>query len=365
MVTITREQFRQITKSNILLPATVFEKTDDLYETFASFSENGANVLIAPTFLYENEREKLEVFRTVSNAASDKAFVCTAVKAPEEKTIYSGGTLTFDAYYEKIKSEVSFLYKNAPGAMLYLIGFQTLPETKYAVLAAREVSDLPICVLLDFAEDSESFGGYDILTTTITLQSLGINALGVMAEDSDITLEILMTLKEFTTVPLFAFPNANHYITPTEYAQYAQDFVNQKCVMFGGGKGTDERHIAQIAKELWQLEPFAPDFPMINAVCGKNQIYFMDFNDKVVGNNKTLLEIDLENLSKTDDVDALIEKLLQNGLPPVCFKTKDLEILERAMKVYPSRPAIVSDEYGEISAKEYGAIILNQNKGES
>jgi len=132
--------------------------------------------------------------------------------------------------------------------------------------------------------------------------------------------------------------------------------------MFGGGIGTDERHTAQIAKELWQLEPFMPDFPTVYAVCGKNQMYVMDFNNQVIGKNKKLIEMDLEKMTKTDEVDGMIETLVKNGLPPVCFSSKDIEILERAIKLYPGRAAIKSDEYGEITAKEYGAVILNQKE---
>lgn len=361
---ITKEQFKQITKSNVLLPAAIFEKSEHLYQTFIDFVDCGANLLIAPTYLCSSEAEKKEAIRQVSNAASDKSFVCGAIPQPEEKTVYSGGTLTFDFFYNMIKKETAFLYENAPCACLFLFGFQTLAEAKYAVYAVKEVCDLPVCVLLDFQNTMCLSDGFDIAAAVITLQSLGISALGVMADDSDITLDILLDMKEFASVPLFVFPGAGTFITPTEYAQYAQDFVNNKCVMFGAGKGTDARFTAQIAKELWQLEPFMPDFPTVNAVCGKNQICFMDFQNRSVGKNKQFIEMNLEKVSKASEVDTIIEKLAETGLPPVCFTSKEIEILERAIKLYPGRAAVKSDEYGEITAKEYGALILNNQKGD-
>ena len=320
--------------------------------------ETGANCFVAPTYLFDTVAEKKEAIAQTVNAASDKVFVCGAIKAPKEKTVFSGGSLSYDEFYSLIKDEAVFLYENAPCAMIFLLGFRTLAEAKYAVLATREVCDLPICVALDFGENVTLEDGFDIATSIITLQSLNISAIGVMAEDCDTSLDIILDMKEFSAVPLFVFPAANEFITPTEYAQYAQDFVNNKCVMFGGGKGTDERFTAQIAKELWQLEPFAPDFPTVHAVCGKNEMYVMDFNNQVIGKNKTLIEMDLEKITKTEEIDKMIKTLSSSGLPPVCFKAKDIEILERAIKLYPGRAGVKSDEYGEITAKEYGAVIL-------
>ena len=58
----------------------------------------------------------------------------------------------------------------------------------------------------------------------------------------------------------------------------------------------------------------------------------------------------------------MILKIKSADFPPICFKSKELGVLERAIKVYPGRVAVKSDEYGEIAAKEYGAIILNQGE---
>lgn len=244
------------------------------------------------------------------------------------------------------------------------MGFDSLVEAKCAVYAAKEVCDLPICVMLKFDEQMQLSDGFGLVSTLITLQSLGISALGISASDCDLTLDILMEMKEFTSVPLFSFPDANTFITPAEYAQYAQNFVNNKCVMFGGGKGTDPRFTAQIAKELWQAEPFTPDFPTVNAVCGKTDIFFMDFQHRAIGNSAKLLEIDLENIIKEEELDNIIEKLITSDIPPVCFISKDIDIIRRAVMCYPGRVAIKSDEYGDITAKEYGALILSEEEGE-
>ena len=324
--------------------------------------EVGANCLVAPTHLFSSDEEKKRVIQNAVDAAEDKAFVCGGILAPGDKTEFSGGTLSYDSYYASIKKEAAFLSENASCAVLFLLGFTSLAEAKYAVYAAKEVSDLPLCVLMDFKNESKLSDGFDAASVVITLQALGIQALGVSADSCDDALDILLDMKEFASVPLFVVPGADSFITPTEYAEYAPDFINNKCVMFGAGKGTDLRFTAQIAKQLWQLEPFMPDFPTVHAVCGKNQTYFMDFNNRVIGKNKVLLELDMEKMTKTEDADEIIRTLTKQGTPPVCFKTKDIEVLERAVKLYPGRAAVRSDEYGEITAKEYGAVVLSPDK---
>lgn len=346
----------------MLLPAFIFDKNFDIKEVFEAHIEAGANVLVAPTYLYNSEKSKKQALIETVNLAGEKVFVAGAVWANPEKTVFSDGILSYDAYYKIIKDEIKLIYDTHPVAVLFLMGFDTLAEAKYAVYAAKEVCDLPICVSLNFKDKNTLSDGYDIPTSVITLQSLGISALGIEGKDPDIVFDVLLDMKEFASVPLFAVPDANKHITPYEFAEYAHDFVNNKCVMFAGGENTDERFTAEIAKELWQAEPFMPDFPTVNAVCGKNNIFFMDFENKVIGKNKELLEIDLKGLTEDKEIDELILKIKSAGLPPVCFASKELGVLERAMKVYPGRVAIKSDEYGEIAAKEYGAIIINQGE---
>ncbi len=359
---INKNQFKQIVKSNVLLPAFIFDKNKKICESLEMQIDSGANIVVAPTYLFNSESEKKKAIKETVKASNGKTFVAGAVYKNPEKTVFSGGKLSYDTYYNIIKDEVKFIYQTHPVAMMFLIGFDTLAEAKYAVYATREACDLPICLCLDFKDKEILSDGYDIPTAVITLQSLGISALGFSGENPDIVYDVLLSAKEFSSVPLFAIPDANEFIAPYEFAEYAQDFVNNKCVMFCGGKNTDYRFTAEIAKELWQTEPFMPDFPTVNAVCGKNNIVFMDFENNIISKNKELIEIDLEGLSSDSEIDEMIFKIKKADFPPMCFKSKELGILERAIKVYPGRIAIKSDEYGEISAKEYGAIILNEGE---
>lgn len=345
-----------------MLPAFIFDGKANIYDTFTLHTEAGANVLVAPTYLFNSESAKKKAISETVRASKDKIFVAGAVWANSEKTVFSGGKISYDTYYNIIKEEVKFIHQTHPMSVIFLMGFDTLAEAKYAVYATKEVCDLPICLCLDFKDKEKLSDGYDVSSAVITLQSLGISALGFQGSDVDAVYEILLSAKEFASVPLFALPDANEHIAPFEFAEYANDFVNNKCVMFAGGKNTNENFTAEIAKQLWQVEPFMPDFPTVNAICGKKNILFMDFENNVIGKNKGLIEIELEGLENEKEVDEMILKIKKADFPPICFKSKELGLLERAMKVYPGRVAVKSDEYGEIAAKEYGAIILHQGE---
>jgi len=53
------------------------------------------------------------------------------------------------------------------------------------------------------------------------------------------------------------------------------------------------------------------------------------------------------------------------GAAPVCFNIRDIDVLRYAIMHYAGRPAVRSDEYGEILAKELGAFIFQEQSENS
>ena len=67
---INRNQFKQIIKNNVLLPAFIFDKKCDANKAFEDHIDAGANVIVAPTYLYNNEKDKKRILKeTVGNCA--------------------------------------------------------------------------------------------------------------------------------------------------------------------------------------------------------------------------------------------------------------------------------------------------------
>ena len=68
----------------------------------------------------------------------------------------------------------------AEGADVIVIETMTdLLETKAAVLAAKENSNLPVMTTMTFEENKRTFTGCSVSAMCLTLQGLGVDALGV------------------------------------------------------------------------------------------------------------------------------------------------------------------------------------------
>ncbi|MBQ3226143.1 MAG: homocysteine S-methyltransferase family protein [Clostridia bacterium] len=349
---MTKDQMKKLFSSNIFLLSSRAKAEDNIEEFYREEMERGANVLFAPDFhICASNMEPL--FRTVQSAG-ETAFSTCLIRPPECGISLYGGDYQYKEYYEEIKQQATLCYE-AGVSFLLLGGFSNLTEAKLAVFAAKEACPLPLCVGLRFNDEIKLAGGIDAAMAILTLQTLGVSAVGVLeAENADDALEALSQMKEFSSVPLFALPNVSEFMTPEDYADYMPEYINCKCAMVGTFNG-DARYTAAISKALWQTEPFLPDFHEVHAITGPGGILFYDFKNQTVSENKLLLEIEIED-EKT--VVSAIDKLIKAKTPPVCFKSKDLDALVAAVQLYPGRPAVRSDEYGEIAAKENGALVL-------
>ena len=68
----------------------------------------------------------------------------------------------------------------AAGADLVVVETMTdLLEAKAAVLAAKEVCDLPVWVSMTFEKGGHTFTGVSIPAMALTLEGLGVQALGI------------------------------------------------------------------------------------------------------------------------------------------------------------------------------------------
>lgn len=85
----------------------------------------------------------------------------------------------------------------------------SLQECRAAVLAIREVCDLPVMVSLTYNEDGRTLYGTDPVTAVVVMQSLGADAVGMNCSTGpEAMLEPIAKMAEYATIPLLAKPNA-------------------------------------------------------------------------------------------------------------------------------------------------------------
>ena len=105
----------------------------------------------------------------------------------------------------------------------------SLQECRAAVIAIREVCDLPIMVTLTYNEDGRTLFGTPPETAVVVLQSLGVDAIGVNCSTDPMEMVPLVEkMAEYATIPLIAKPNAGlpelegkktvYRMTPEEFA---------------------------------------------------------------------------------------------------------------------------------------------------
>ncbi len=347
---MTTSQLKEILKSNILTLATA-DKADP--RAIEEHVQTGANLLLAPVCQHLNKEEEA-MLDVIFEAASDKAFVAGQIPAPAEPL---SDDECYQAYYEFVLRQAQWL-EQMDVSMIFLTDFSDPISARCAVLAVREATPLPICAGIRLEDDEKSLRrGVSLL---ITLQALEVCAVGCTGMYIDDALHVLTELQAFATVPLFAISHPGQYLEPEDYGDYIPSFVHQKCAMIGLSAGRPA-FSAAASKEIWQLSPLKPDFPVLNAICSQDEVMFLDFSGKIISQNKQLLEIKTE---KGEELEQVLELVNRPGTGPVCFNIRDIDLLEYAITRYAGRPAVKSDEYGEITAKEFGALVLESETKE-
>jgi len=127
-------------------------------------------------------------------------------------------------------------------------------ETKAAVLAAKENSNLPLFVTNAYDEKSKLLTGADPFAMTALLEGLGVDALGVNCSfGPDKTAEVVKELCFHSSIPVIANPNAGlptvkdnttqYDITPEEFARRMKSISESGALILGGCCGTTPEYI--------------------------------------------------------------------------------------------------------------------------
>jgi len=343
---MTTSQLQEILKSNILLLSTSdgrdFSKHEEQLDA-------GAHILIAPPFEIMDETEEAQ-FEELLEIAGTRSFVAGQLLMPP----VDEDDFDYDALYEQVFNQAKWL-EEMGASLLFVNGCHDLVATKCALYAIREASlTMPVCAGITLPDEEASIS--KAISLLITLQALGVSAFGCSYMDLEASLSVLSELQAFTTVPLFCIAEPGSFLEPYVYADYVTSMVHYKCAMIGLNSDRTA-YTSEAYKVIWQHMPLAPDFPMLNAICSQNVPMFLDFQGKIVSNQKQLIEIKTE---KEDELEKILPIINKENAAPVCFYIRDIDLLEYAIMHYAGRPAVCSDEYGEITAKELGALILSE-----
>lgn len=395
------------------------EKVTSIHKRYL---EAGAQIINTNTFganglKYDDEELKQVVSAAVDNALAavsavdygEKKYVALDI-GPTGMLLEPLGTLSFEKAVEAFSKTV-----RAGGDRTDLILIETMNdclETKAAVLAARENSDLPVFVTCTFDEKKKMMTGADPSAMTAMLEGLGVSAVGTNCSlGPEQMLPVVREYYERSSLPVIVIPNAGlprmengnsvYDVDPEAFASAMVEIARSGGRVLGGCCGTTPDHI----KAMREAVTGAVSAPLpitekdITAVSSyTHAVTFGDYpvliGERINPTGKkrfkqALRENDLEYVVSqgTEEQEAGAHVLDVNvGLPeidepklmtetvkalqavcdlPLQIDTTDPEAMEQALRIYNGKPMInsvngkkeVMDSVFPLAAK-YGGLLV-------
>ena len=139
-------------------------------------------------------------------------------------------------------------------------------ETKAALLAAKENSDLPVFVSNAYGEDGKLLTGADPLAVIAMLEGMGADAIGVNCSFGPKALsETVKKYLQYASVPVLFKPNAGlprtvdgvtaYDVSPEEFAKEIEALACLGVRAVGGCCGTTPAYIAETVRETAGIAP--------------------------------------------------------------------------------------------------------------
>lgn len=283
------------------LPETLnFTHPELVTEIHREYVEAGSDVVSANTF--QANEFKLHgcgytVEQVITQAVklgkqSGAKFVALDV-GPLGQLVEPMGTVKFETAYELFRQQV--VAGERAGADLIIIETMSdLYETKAALLAAKENTSLPVIVSLTYQGDGRTFTGTDPITGTITLQSLGADAVGVNCSiGPDDLIPIVEQILTYAQVPVIMQANAGlpkiedgktvYDVHAEEFAEAVSRMMDRGVRIVGGCCGTDPDYIRLLRKKADGMKPVATNPKRVTAVTSGTRTVVLDRCVTVIG----------------------------------------------------------------------------------
>ena len=439
---MTREEFKKLTEKGIVLldGATgtnlqmagmpvgvspeewILNNPDKLIKLQKEFVEAGTQILYAPTFTanriklkeYGLEDRLMEINKELvalsKEAAGGKALVAGDMTMTGRQ-LYPLGDLMFEELVDIYKEQAAALQE--AGVDLFIVEtMMSLQETRAAVIAIREICDLPVMVSMTFESDGRTLFGTPPECIAPVLEGLGADAVGVNCSTGpDKMIEPVDTIYHYANVPVLAKPNNGlpqlldgktvYTTTPEEFAKAARALVLNGARIIGGCCGSTPGHIKALKEILSDMEPLPVRKEKKRVLCSERKLVEIELNEsfQVIGERinptgKKALQAELRE-GKLDIVRSMAKDQEENGAAildvnmglggidekammldaiqeitgvadcPLCIDSSFPEVIEAALRIYPGRALINSISYEKEKidallpiAKKYGAMFI-------
>jgi len=390
----------------------VTENENVLIELQKEYIEAGSKIIYASTFGansiklreygLENEAEELnkKLIAISKKAADGKALVAADITMCGQ-TLEPLGDLKLEdliaSYEQQIKAA------DEAGADLIVIEtMMSLQETRAAVIAAKNVSTLPIIVSMTFSEGGKTLYGTDAKTAAIVMDSLGVDAVGMnCSAGPDKMISLVEEMKSVTKLPIIAKPNAGlpvlgkdgetvYDMDAETFAKYMKDILRAGAQLVGGCCGTNPEYIEKIKsitsdfviKEGTKADCITSERTSISIdeveYCLIDIDENADIRDEFESDeydtiydildemedeeqNVIRLKMNFED-ANIQDAQKILTEITNYSSAPICFETESEEILENVLMRYCGCAGVICTRAEEVSGiiEKYGAISISK-----
>mgnify|MGYP002509701884 CR=1 FL=1 len=393
------------------------------------YVEAGSNILYAPTFTAN--RIKLAEYGLSDRIEQiNHALVALSKEAAGGKALVAGditmtgrqlspmGNLDFEELIDVYKEQIRLLC-DAGADLLVVETMMSLQETRAAVIAAKEVCGLPVMASLTFEADGRTLYGTDGVTAAVTLEKLGVCAVGANCSTGpDKMAGLIEAMAKAVSIPVIAKPNAGmpglnskgetvYDMSADVFAVEMTKLVEAGASILGGCCGTTPKYIEKTVERtsryvsetgglpLQKAKPktryltgerrtvaFGLDSPFmivgerINPT-GKKKLQgelregkldmVLSFAGEQEENGAALLDVNM-GMSGIDEKEIMLKALDEITLAsnlPLSIDSSHVDVMEAALRRYPGR-ALINSISGETEklekllplAKKYGAMFI-------
>lgn len=399
----------------------VLEHPDVLIDLQRAYADAGSDIVYACTFganrfrlaRYGVDADVVDMNRelvALSRKAVDNRLVFGDI-APSGTFVAPLGDVPFETAVDVCRQQVRGLL--AGGVDGFIIETMVdIQEARAAIIAIRELCDLPTMVSMTLDHSGRALAGADLQNAVVVLQSLGADAVGCNCSTGPADLiHSVREAKPCAAVPLLAKPNAGmpigegtsieFDIDADEFASYVPEFVRRGANLLGGCCGTNPEFIRKIRERAEGCQVIPPKVESVSAVASSRSTVFMGadrpltiIGERINPTGKKKLQAQLKEnkldvvrklaieqaergaalldvnvgLADIDQVKTMrrvVETLSQLSGSPLSIDTTNPEVLEEALRIYPGRALVnsISAEEERLEqnlpiAAKYGAMII-------
>lgn len=404
----------------------ILENRDVLIHLQEEYVKAGSHILYAPTFsanrikldeygLQEKQREMIQELVGLSRqAAGGRAFVAGDLTMTGEQ-LAPIGKMKLEELIDIYKEQIGYLVE-AGVDLLVVETMMSLQEARAALIAAKEICDLPILVTMTFEGDGRTLYGTDALTAAVVLASMGADAIGLNCSTGpDKMAELVKDMAQAVKVPVIAKPNAGlpfvdgqgrtcYDMDAGTFTEYMGALIEAGATILGGCCGTTPEFIGRLSEAYKALDPkeyrrcnydnkryltserktlsFTLDSGFIVVgerinPTGKKKLQeelrqnvmdrVLQFTEEQEAAGAEVLDINV-GMSGIDEKEVMLQSLetvTEATSLPLAIDSSHVEVLEAALRHYPGRALVnsVSLEKGKPEKllpliKKYGAMFI-------